>query len=111
MYPKMEQLSTRSLVNKVRNIRDKAMPLGVELPELPGWEQDVVIDWLLRVQSYFASRALGMSISPADFGAPAALGYTVAGLSQKGEDVDYDLKGFIDHARGSGAAAAMMGAR
>ena len=46
-----------------------------------------------------------MKVTPADFGAPFEP--ALLNSATKHNPNDYDLKGFIDHSRGAGAAAAM----
>ena len=102
-YEKMEQLSARVLVMRAKNLQEK---IGSDLlPPLQGWQHETVCAWLIRVQAALASKALGMRVTPADFGAP----FEPALLSSvtKHNPNDYDLKGYIDHSRGAGAAAAM----
>lgn len=102
-YDKMGQLSARVLVMRAKTLQEK---IGVDqLPPLQGWQHETVCEWLIRVQAALASHALGMSVSPADFGAP----FEPAPLSSvtKHNPNNYDLKGYIDHSRGAGAAAAM----
>ena len=102
-YEKMEQLSARTLVMRAKGLQEK---IGAELlPPLHGWQHETVCEWLIRVQAALASKALGMKVTPADFGAPFEP--ALLNSATKHNPNDYDLKGFIDHSRGAGAAAAM----
>jgi len=107
----MEQLSARTLHMKARSIRDK---IGEDrLPQLVPGTVEMLMKWLMVVQCELCKHAIGINVTPADFGAPAEYQNDLESLGAKPDPYAKhgDMHGMIDHNAGHGARQAMWAGR
>lgn len=87
-FQQLEQLSRQNLKKRVLTLQEQ---LGsANLPPLTGHGPDLTIEWILTVQCAVCT-GKGLSLSPADFGAPAAA--NTDGFFGRGEAMPQSSKG------------------